>query len=89
MARASRAKSPAPKGDRLADAAMPITSARQVINLPATAEPVINGPTMGYQDGDGTVYTKVFHDGVVPAGWNASPADCEQDYRTVGLTSAR
>jgi hypothetical protein len=60
------------------DYPMPVTSAREVVSMPAQAVPVANGPTVGYRDADdGKVERRRFEDGRLPVGWHDNPAKCE------------
>ena len=80
MAKKAAKKTPLPaNGDRLSDAPMPVTSARQVEDPgPAQAQPIANGPTTGYRDGNGdTIETADFVDGILPKGWLDTPAKCK------------
>ena len=94
--RRAPAKKAAPKtgnGDRLADAAMPVTQHRHVPAEVAQAQPEEGGATTGYRDGKGdTVETADFPGGVLSKGWHDTPAKCKNypghhiDYVKVAAT---
>jgi len=78
------AKKPATKRSQagaISSEPFPVTKPSIEQVAPAEAVPTADGPTTGYQDGDGVVHCKVFNDGVLPEGWQDTPAGLDNNYR--------